>query len=78
MVNLTKRKYLEPTLLGVVLLGIVVLAAHPYLRRSQGSATVTSSGVTNDKSYSTNLKELRAKFNQDKGKVRLLLLLSPT
>ena len=29
-------------------------------------------------SYTTDLKELRDRFNQDKGKVRLLLILSPT
>jgi hypothetical protein len=29
-------------------------------------------------SYSTDLKELRYRFNKDKGKVRLLLILSPT
>ena len=28
--------------------------------------------------YSTNLDELRAAFNRDKGKVRLVTLLSPT
>ena len=28
--------------------------------------------------YSTKLKDLQAKFNADKGKVRLLLLLSPS
>jgi hypothetical protein len=28
--------------------------------------------------YSTDLNGLRAKFNSDKGKVRLLMLLSPT
>jgi hypothetical protein len=28
--------------------------------------------------YSKDLNELRARFNQDKGKVRLLVLLSPT
>jgi hypothetical protein len=31
-----------------------------------------------DQNFSTDLKKLRASFNQDKGKVRLLLLLSPT
>lgn len=30
------------------------------------------------KEYSTNMKELRSTFNADKGKVRLLVLLSPT
>ena len=28
--------------------------------------------------YSTDLNDLRAQFNRDKGKVRLLMLLSPT
>lgn len=28
--------------------------------------------------YSTDLKELRERFNADRGKVRLLMLLSPT
>jgi hypothetical protein len=72
-----KRKYLEPALLGLILLGIVVLAAYPYLRRSRVSSDVTST-ATNDRQYSTNMNELRERFNQDKGKVRLLLLLSPT
>lgn len=30
------------------------------------------------KQYSTDMKELRAQFNSDRGKVRLLVLLSPT
>ena len=30
------------------------------------------------KPYSTNLNDLRNQFNNDKGKVRLLMLLSPT
>ncbi len=30
------------------------------------------------RSYSDDLAELRARFNADKGKVRLLMLLSPT
>ena len=79
-----KRKYLEPALLGVVLLGIIALAVYPYLRGSTGSQTVTAPAPTptnaadDKKQYSTNLKVLRDRFNQDKGKVRLLLLLSPT
>jgi hypothetical protein len=33
---------------------------------------------TGGKPYSTNLDDLRKQFNSDKGKVRLLMLLSPT
>lgn len=78
-----KRKILEPALLGLILLGIIALAVYPYLRRSGGSSSsavaVTAPPTANDtKQYSTDMKELRAKFNQDKGKVRLILLLSPT
>jgi hypothetical protein len=37
-----------------------------------------SSVFTGGKPYSTNLDDLRTQFNADKGKVRLLMLLSPT
>jgi hypothetical protein len=78
-----KRKILEPILLGLVLLGIIALAVYPYLRRNGGSsssaiAMPTPTPVNDNKRYSTDINELRAKFNQDKGKVRLILLLSPT
>jgi len=33
---------------------------------------------TGGKPYSTDLADLRKQFNNDKGKVRLLMLLSPT
>jgi hypothetical protein len=33
---------------------------------------------TGGKPYSTDLADLRKQFNSDKGKVRLLMLLSPT
>ena len=33
---------------------------------------------TGGKPYSTDLKDLQKQFNADKGKVRLLMLLSPT
>ena len=33
---------------------------------------------TGGKPYSANLADLRKQFNNDKGKVRLLMLLSPT
>ena len=59
-----KRKYIWLTLLAVAALAFVFI----------GEFVFTSSG----REYSSDLNQLRAKFNQDKGKVRLLLLLSPT
>jgi ABC-type glycerol-3-phosphate transport system substrate-binding protein len=38
----------------------------------------TPSPSPQSRPYSTNLDELRAAFNRDKGKVRLVTLLSPT
>lgn len=75
-----RRKYLEPALLGLVLLAIIALAVYPYLRAGDNSSSPppSPSEVAGDKKYSTDLNQLREKFNQDKGKVRLLLLLSPT
>ncbi len=72
------RKYLQLILFGVVLLGIVALAANPYPQPRKVSARVASSATKDDKLYSTDMKELRTRFNMDKGKVRLLMLLSPT
>ena len=34
--------------------------------------------LTGGKPYSTNLDDLRAQFNRDRGNVRLLMLLSPS
>ena len=48
---------------GVLILGLAGLVAYQF---------------TGGKAYSTDMKELRAQFNADKGKVRLLVLLSPT
>ncbi len=73
----TVRKYLEPVLFGVVLLGILALAAYPYFRTRKAAAPMSTS-VVSDKRYSTDMKELQTRFNKDKGKVRLLLLLSPS
>lgn len=66
-----KRKVLEPALLGLLLVGLAVFAVSQLINRN-------GAPVAENKSYSTDLNDLRAKFNQDKGKVRLLLLLSPT
>jgi hypothetical protein len=59
-----KRKYLWLVLLVVAALAFVFF----------GEFVFTGS----DRPYSSDLNQLRAQFNQDKGKVRLLLLLSPT
>jgi hypothetical protein len=66
-----RRKILEPTLLGLLLVGLFVFAISQLINRNRAP-------VAENKSYSTDLNELRTKFNQDKSKVRLLLLLSPT
>jgi hypothetical protein len=53
----------------ILVAGLVVLAlllVGGYLLLSGG------------RSYSTDLNSLRAQFNQDRGKVRLLMVLSPT
>ena len=60
-----KRKNLWLALLVVALAALLLLGA-PFLFTSGGRA------------YSSDLNQLRAQFNQDQGKVRLLLLLSPT
>jgi hypothetical protein len=55
----------NPKVLVPVALGIIVLI-------------LVSTVFTGGKPYSTNLDDLRKQFNSDKGKVRLLMLLSPT
>jgi len=42
------------------------------------TVVVAANVFTGGKPYSTKLDELRKQFNSDKGKVRLLMLLSPT
>lgn len=59
-----KRKYLWLSALSIALLALIALAGYFFM----------STG----KSHSTDLNELHARFNQDRGKVRLLMLLSPT
>jgi hypothetical protein len=56
-----------------VILAVVVVAA--IIAVVVGSLRPNSSVVLNDLN---NVEELRARFNQDKGTPRLLLLLSPT
>ena len=60
-----KRKKLWLALL-VIAVAAAVLWLEPYLFTGKA------------RPYSSDLNELRAQFNQDKGRVRLLMLLSPT
>jgi hypothetical protein len=55
----------NPKVLIPVVLGIVLVVLGPSV-------------FTGGKPYSTDLADLRNQFNKDKGKVRLLMLLSPT
>lgn len=55
----------NPKVLVPVLLGI-------------GALILVATVFTGGKPYSSNLDDLRSRFNSDKGKVRLLMLLSPT
>ena len=64
---MTRQRFFMATALGLLLAVFVASDGRLY-----NSTLAQKSG------YSTNLNELRAKFNSDKGKVRLLMLLSPT
>ena len=59
-----KRKYLWLTLLAGGLLAFLFLGEFVFTRDSRD--------------YSSDLNALRVRFNQDRGKVRLMMLLSPT
>jgi hypothetical protein len=65
---MTKERVLIATTLDLMLTGVIVFAGDGFSR----------SNPTQKIGYSTDLKELRARFNTDKAKVRLLMLLSPT
>ncbi len=64
------RKY-EVVILTIILLGLAVFAGYIFI----GSSSKTMAGQVN---YSTDPEKLKTDFNKDKGKVRLVLLLSPT
>lgn len=64
MTKSMKRGHKQLLLAGFVVLVLIVVGG--YLSLSGG------------RSYSTDLNSLRAQFNQDKGKVRLVMVLSPT
>lgn len=52
---------------------IIIFVASTYVQEINASLQQPS-----DQGYSRDMQELHERFNQDKGKVRLLLLLSPT
>ena len=66
-----KRIRKEPLILGLLLVALAGFVAFTLLRDLFPSSDQQSR-------YSTGLSELRERFNQDRGKVRLVLLLSPT
>lgn len=57
------RKSIKWIVAAVVILGIAGIIAYQF---------------TGGKEYSADMNALRAQFNTDKGKVRLLVLLAPT
>lgn len=58
-----KGKYVKWIIAAVALLGVAALVVYQF---------------TGGREYSSDLEALRAEFNRDKGKPRLLVLLSPT
>lgn len=72
------RRFGTVLALGVVLwLGGLTQIAEPAARQKQPAEGTTAENPA-ARLYSKNLGELRKRFNRDKGKVRLLVLLSPT
>ncbi len=59
-----KRKYTRLLVASLVVLVLILVGGYLLLSGGRG--------------YSTDLNGLRAQFNQDRGKVRLLMVLSPT
>jgi len=66
--QMKKRSVLIAAGLGVLLAGVLVFGGERFHKSSRAQKS----------GYSTDLNELRGKFNTDKGKVRLVMLLSPT
>lgn len=62
------HKY-EAIILGVLLLGLMAFVGYQFISGNKSPEQA---------SYSIDLEKLRNDFNADKGKVRLVLLLSPT
>ena len=64
-----KSHKIEAGILGVLLFGLLIFVGYQFMNGNKTKEPM---------SYSTDLEKLRNDFNADKGKVRLVLLLSPT
>ncbi len=65
---MTKQRLLIAATLAVLFAGVLVF----------GDGRLYRPSLAQKSGYTTDLNELRSKFNSDKGKVRLLMLLSPS
>jgi hypothetical protein len=65
---MTTLRILLALTLGVLMAGVIVVGGERFYKPSRAQKS----------GYSKDLNELRAKFNSDRGKVRLLMLLSPS
>ena len=65
---MNRRWFASATVLGVLLITLFGFGAQRFYQSSPSQKL----------GYSADLNELRKRFNADKGKVRLLMLLSPT
>lgn len=63
-----QKRFVQAVGLGVLVVALFLIVG----------ACAKKSSLPPKLSYSSDLKELRDRFNNDKGKVRLLLILSPT
>lgn len=61
--DMTKRTYIKIGVVAALILAFAGLAAYQF----------TGGGP-----YSTDISQVKTQFNRDKGKVRLVVLLSPT
>lgn len=68
--------------LGLMVWGGCEASSSSHTRQAAGESPKmiepSPTSVQSARGYSTDLEELRASFNRDKGKVRLVTLLSPT